>query len=337
MSAPTGSALSRSVDAVQQISGLLAVWARALRQKRLDLSFRAGDGIRIRIVERPAEWMPDDAVQRLLDDIKIVAARTLPAGTLDYGIFQTGGKQLSRAVLTVLYDEATGRPIAFNALAVLDVVMHGRSSSVIHLGLVMVDPDIRGQGLSWILYGLTCLILFVRNQFRPLWLSNVTQVPAVVGMVCETFSDVFPRPDPSARRSFEHLVLARQIMTRHRSAFGVGEEAQFDEARFVISNAYTGGSDHLKKTFQSAPKHRQEEFNQYCSKELDYERGDDVLQIGRIDLAASRRYLMTSVPRKSLPALLATVGFLVFQRFALPVLYWFSADKPWGVLRQWKQ
>lgn len=314
---------------------MLAVWLRALRQKRLDLTLRAGAGIRVRIVERPAEWMPKEVVQTLIDDVKIVAARTLPSGPLGYGVFKADGKSLSRAILTVLYDEASGRPIAFNALSVLDVAMHGRPTTVIHLGLVMVDPSIRGQGLSWILYGLTCLILFVRNQFRPLWLSSVTQVPAVVGMVSETFSEVFPTPDPRARRSFEHLLLARQIMARHRSVFGVGEEAGFDEADFVITNAYTGGSDELKKTFAAAPKHRHEQFNEFCARQLDYERGDDLLQIGRIDLAASRRYLTESVPRKSLVGLLATLGFLVFQRIALPVLYWFSPDKPWGVLRPW--
>jgi hypothetical protein len=333
--APKGSRAARRIFAMERIPGVLAVWIRALRQRRLDLSFRAGGGIRIRIVERPAEWMPRDAIQRLVDDIKTVAGRTLPSGSLDYGIFKADGRQLSRAILTILYDEASGRPIAFNALAILDVAMHGRPTNVTHLGLVMVDPDIRGQGLSWILYGLTCLILFVRNQFRPLWLSNVTQVPAIVGMVSETFSDVFPAPDPSARRSFEHLLLARQIMARHRDVFDVGEDAGFDETLFVISNAYTGGSDQLKKTFAAAPKHRHEEFNAFCARRLDYERGDDLLQIGRIDLAASRRYLLNSVPRTSLPGLLATLGFLIFQRVALPALYWFSPDKPWGVLRPW--
>jgi hypothetical protein len=313
----------------------MAVWFRALWQRRLDLTFRASGGIRIRIVERPADWMAPEAIRELLADIALVAARTLPSGSLDYGIFRSDGEQLSRALLTVLYDEASNRPVAFNALAVLDVAMHGRPTTVVHLGLIMVDPEIRGQGLSWILYGLTCLILFVRNQFRPIWLSNVTQAPAVAGMVAETFSDVFPGPDPTARRSFEHLLLARQIMARHRSAFGVGAEAGFDETRFVIANAYTGGSDALKKSFAAAPKHRHEAFNAFCARELDYERGDDLLQIGRIDLAASRRYLLNDVPRGSLPGLLATLGFLMLQRVALPVLYWFTPDKPWGVLRPW--
>ena len=104
----------------------------------------------------------------------------------------------------------------------LDVTLLGRDAEVFHLGLVMVDPGLRSHGLSWVLYGLTCLVLFVRRQLRPLWLSNVTQVPAIVGMVSETFSDVFPAPDPQVHCSFEHLVLAREIMRRH------GGEAWFE-------------------------------------------------------------------------------------------------------------
>ena len=76
----------------------------------------------------------------------------------------------------------------------------------------MVDPDAQGQGLSWVLYGLTTLVLFIRGGLRPKWISNVTQVPAVCGMVCETFSDVFPSPQAASRASFAHLQLARGIM-----------------------------------------------------------------------------------------------------------------------------
>ena len=160
----------------------------------------------------------------------------------------------------------------------------------------MVDPEVQGQGLSWVLYGLTTLVLFMRDGLRPQWISNVTQVPAVCGMVSETFSDVFPSPDAAARQSFAHLQLARGIMRKHRSVFGVGEEAGFDEARFVITDAYTGGSDALKKSFDVAPKHRDEKYNAFCARELDYVRGDDLLQIGRVDLAGARRYLLSEVP-----------------------------------------
>ena len=62
-------------------------------------------------------------------------------------------------------------------------------------------------------------------------------------------------------------------MRRHRAAFGVSEDAHFDEARFVIEDAYRGGSDHLKKRFEDAPHHREAVYNEYCAATLDYARG----------------------------------------------------------------
>jgi hypothetical protein len=158
-------------------------------------------------------------------------------------------------------------------------------------------------------------------------------VPAIVGMVSESFSDVFPRPAPDARRSFEHLALAREIMARHRHVFGVGSEAGFDEDRFVITNAYTGGSDNLKKSFDDAPKSRDAVYNEFCRRELDYRRGDDLLQLGRLDLTTAQRFVVKDVPRRSLPAVASTLAVVSLNRLILPLLYWLSADRPWGILR----
>ena len=252
---------------------------------------------------------------------------------MTYGIFSDERERLSRAVVTLICEEASGRPIAFNALSLMPVELDGEAIEVTHLGLVMVDPDVQGQGLSWVLYGLTTLVLFMRGGLRPKWISNVSQVPAVVGMVSETFSDVFPSPHPGSRQSFAHLQLARGIMAHHRAVFGVGDEAGFDEARFVITDAYTGGSDALKKSFDSAPKHRDPQYEAFCARELDYTRGDDILQLGRIDLAGARRYLLSEVPSGSLPALLATGTALALQRLVRPAVHWMDDTRPFGILR----
>jgi hypothetical protein len=179
---------------------------------------------------------------------------------------------------------------------------------------------------------LTCFLIFLRRQFRPVWISNVTQVPAVVGMVSTMFSDVWPQPGPT-RRTLTHLLLARRIMARHRGVFGVGTDAGFDEDRFVITNAYTGGSDGLKKGFDVAAKHRDAQFNDFCQARLDYDRGDDVIQLGLMDMAAVRRFLSREVPRSALLGLLVTGGIVALQRLILPVLYWFDSGKTWSILR----
>jgi len=319
--------------AASGLRGHAAFWLKALSQPTIDLTLRTHAGLRTRIVERPGLSLQKSEFDALVSQLRVVAARTLPQQSLTYGIFSGEPERLARAVVTLISEEDSGRPIAFNALSVMDVVLDGEPVDVTHLGLVMVDPDVRGQGLSWVLYGLTALVLFARDGLRPKWISNVTQVPAVVGMVSQTFSDVYPSPLPGARQSFAHLQLARCIMTQHRAVFGVGEEAGFDEARSVITNAYTGGSDALKKTFDAAQKHRSAIYNDFCERELDYSRGDDVLQLGRIDLAGARRYLLREVPHGSLPSLLMASAMLALQRLVLPIAYWMDDTRTFGTLR----
>jgi hypothetical protein len=323
----------RRPGASRRLSGNTWSVVKALSQAHIDVTLRTHAGLKTRIVESPSLSLSPSESEQLLAQLRAVAARTLPETSLDYGILSGDPDRMARAIVTLICEEKSGRPIAFNALSILDVELDGESTEVTHLGLVMIDPEVRGQGLSWVLYGLTALLLFARDGLRPKWISNVSQVPAVVGMVSETFSDVFPSPQPAPRQSFAHLQLARDIMAGHRRAFGVGADAGFDETRFVITDAYTGGSDGLKKSYDSAPKHRDEIHNAFCARELDYDRGDDVLQLGRIDLVGARRYLLRQVPSRSLPALLATAAMLLLQRWVLPVMHWIDDTRPFGILR----
>lgn len=306
-----------------------------LTTRLLDTTVSAGPGLRSRIVERPGLALAPADLAALVADVRSIARSVLSDGDLTYGIFSGDPETLSRTVLTVVYEKKSGRPVAFNALAILDADLGGRSVEILHLGLIMVRPDVRGSGLSATLYGLTCVLLFVRRQCRAVWVSSVTQVPAVVGMVAETFSDVYPGR-PGARRSFQHERLARQIMGRWRHAFGVGDEAGFDADRFVITDAYTGGSDELKKTFESAAKHRTDIYNDLCAAELDYCRGDDLLQIGQIDMRAASRYLGKVAPPNTVPGLLGRFALLMIQAGLLPLVHWLDHTQPWGSLRAWK-
>jgi hypothetical protein len=312
---------------------MLSLIYKTLKQEFLDLHLRTGGNITTRITERPGAWMTDAELTPLLQDLRTVAKRTLPDGDLTYGVLSGDRKRLADSIITVLYDRSSNAPVAFNALAAMNVTLHGRPAEVLHMGLVMVDPGVRSQGFSWVLYGLTCLVLFFRNQMRPLWLSNVTQVPAIIGMVTETFSNVFPDPNAGAHQSFEHVLLARQIMSHHRHVFGVGDDAAFDERRSIITNAYTGGSDDLKKTADQAPKHRNEIYNRFCAEQLDYGRGDDVLQLCQMTTATARRYVLKDVPRRSLPAVAGALVFVALNRLILPVVHWLSPDRHLGVLR----
>lgn len=299
----------------------------------IDLELRTGPAVDIRIVERPGRWLAPAELDALLADMRQVVARSVPGGTLDYGAVAGAKQRLDNSIVTIIYEKGTRKPIAFNALAILGVSLGGREEEVLHLGLAMVDPEFRGMGLSWALYGLTVMLIFFRRQMRPVWISNVTQVPAVLGLVDTGFTNVYPSMRQNAAPSFSHLTIARQIMRHHRDAFGVGPEASFDAERFVVANSYTGGSDNLKKTFDETAHHRDEAYNALCRTQLDYERGDDFLQLGQYDLGVARRYLLRRVPRHSLPALLVSVAFLVVGSVFLPILHWFLVGTAMGDVR----
>jgi hypothetical protein len=312
------------------------VTASGLRPRYLKLTMPVGRGLTLRIVERPGLSLPKEALDSLCADLRRIARTVLPEGELHYGVLGGDADRLANSVITIVYDKRSRAPVAFNALALMDVNLAGRPVEMLHLGLVMVDPALRGRGLSELLYGLTCVLLFLRRQCRPMRLSNVTQVPAVFGMVAETFDAVFPTPENNTNPDFAHRTLARQIMARHRHVFGVGEDAVFDEDRSLILNSYTGGSDDLKKTFDAAPKHRKESYNDFCKRALDYDRGDDVLQIGQINMNAAVRYLSRIARPGSAPWLAGALLLFAVESAILPVIYWLDDSRPWGTLRPWR-
>lgn len=290
----------------------------------------AGKYLSARIVERPGRWMDADSLAVLTGELKTVAGTVLDRKDLGYGVFQPKSDALSRSLITVLYDKKSGAPVAFNVLPILEIEWRGGIREILHLGLVMVDPNAQGRGISSMLYGFSCVLFFMRNQLRPIWVSSVTQVPAVFGLVAETYSDVFPGQGPTP--SFGHVLMARRIMETGRHSFGVGPEAAFDEQAFIIANAYTGGSDNLKKAFDEAPKHRKQDYNSLCAERLDYGRGDDFLQIGKLDLAAVHRYLRRVAPPGSALGLLATSLMIALHRLILPLFHWFDHRRQWGDL-----
>ncbi len=307
------------------------IW-RSLTKEYLYLEFSATKEMQAFIYERPGLWMSETDLALLVENLHTVAGKSLPDSALRYGVLGGDKDRLSNCIITLVRNREDDAPIAFNVLSLMPLQLHGEPIEVMHLGLVLVDPGVRSKGLSWILYGLTCVMLYMRGGLRTIWISNVTQVPAIIGLVAKGLSNTYPGLS-SNRRSFEHTAIARQIMAAHRDVFGVGADAVFDEERFVIQNAYTGGSDDLKKTFEECTKHRDPDFNEFCERELDYVRGDDFLQIGQLSLGAARSYIMSQVPRRSLSALLATFAFMLVQSVVLPIVHWFDASRPYKTLR----
>ncbi|MFQ6547483.1 hypothetical protein AADZ90_005955 [Aestuariibius sp. 2305UL40-4] len=302
----------------------------SLTERHLELTLKSGPH-RTRVLDRPGLWLPEAEREQIRQTVTALAAKVEPRGALDYGVFLDDAQVWSQLCLTLVYDRQTGTLIAFNALRWIDLEETGREP-ILHLGLAMVDPDYQSRGVSWILYGLTVMLVFMRGGLRPMRVTSVSQVPAVVGRVAQSFKDTYP-DGKADRPRFRHLRIARAIMADHRDAFGVGDDAWFEEDGFVIRNAYTGGSDAMKKAFDEAAHHRDAYINDLCRETLDYSRGDDFLQIGEMDLSIARGYLLRDVPRDSRKAVLMAGLFSVVQNWAAPAASWLNSKREWQGLR----
>jgi hypothetical protein len=271
----------------------------------IDWRLPLGGGLLFRLVERPGLLLPRAELASLVEGLRGVADRCVGVGRLRYGVLSGERERLADAVVAGVYRRATGEMVGFNAMVVLDVTLEGRPERVVHTGLCLVDPDLRSRGLCVALTAAPALLSFLRNRCAPLWFTNVTQVPAAAGVFGTALEDVFPAPGRAARPSPDHARIVSEVVARHRAAFGVGDDAVLDEEAFVIRNAYTGGSDWLKKGFADCAQHRDARFNAWCAELLDYERGDDVIQVGRMSgrqwLRVALRLFRELRPRRPLP------------------------------------
>lgn len=252
------------------------------------------------IYDRPGLWMSDRELEKLRHEIMEIG-RAGVGGELTYGVFQASRKPYENRILCVGRHLPSGEAVGFNAMVCLSLDVEGRQRDVLHLGLLVIHPKYQGQGLQGLLYGLGAFSAFRRMRESPVWLSNVTEVPAVFGAVADNFMEPYPDFKTEGPPPTEHRAVARAIMAQARHEFGVGPEAEFDDERFVIMGSYTGGSDALKKTFESAPRYRDPRANEFCRRQLDYGRGDDFLQIAKLDAATLSAILARRVPDEFRP------------------------------------
>jgi hypothetical protein len=315
------------------VLGAVTQSARALIHRHEHLFVRFPVSARLEVVmwERPGVWCSDDELAHMVADLRAVAAAGQRGKEVPlYGVLLGERADLETRVVTMVYalEEAGPKPVGFNALSYFDIPMGTQVESVLHLGLTFIDPDYQRLGLPGLLYGVTAFLLLFKSGLRGFWISNVTQVPAVVGLVSDNYADVYPHYNERVRQSFTHLVLAREIMRHHRDAFGVGEEAGFDEQSQVITNAYTGGSDELKKTWEEAPRHRLDQVNAFCQRGLDYVRGDDFLQLGRCTMRSTLMFLRSKLPEGSPARLMFQALMLLLLSAFVPIIQWLFPPDP---------
>jgi hypothetical protein len=241
--------------------------------------------IEFRIWEKPATWLSASATQQLVRDMRQVAMEAQGNEVIpNCGGLQGDLEDLKQRVINIAYDKRSNQPIGFCSQIYLEVPLQTQKETVLHTGLAYVSPAHRQQSFISTLYSLSNLVVLLKRGFRPIWISNVSQVPAVIGSASTYYTNVYPDPIHQKVQTAQHRTLFEQIVRHHSTTFGTAKSVAYDLDNHIIFDSYTGGSDNLKKTFESCSLHRNQVVNEFCKRHLNYERGDDFLQIGQLSV-----------------------------------------------------
>jgi hypothetical protein len=152
---------------------------------------------------------------------------------------------------------------------------------------VLVAPEYRGRKVMYSLYHRPLFWTFIRRPIRGFWITSTTMEPVILGSVADSFSHVHPHYRSDAPGPTEaHRAIARQFVAEHGHEIGIWEGARLDEEAFVIRDSSLGACQDLMVSFDEAAKYKVEACNAFCARTLDYGRGDEILQVGRADMAS---------------------------------------------------
>lgn len=308
------SAIGHAIDTVKRL---------AFQFDQFKCTIPLGRSLEFVVYERPGAWCSEEELNSLVKDLRQVAmagqeGREIPF----YGPLEGKRDDMAYRIISVAYDRKQNKPVGFSAQSYLPLEEGQFKTEVVHLGLIYVDPTLQGKSISYLLSLLPNILILIKSGFRNTWVSSVSQVPAVVGLVASNYSDVYPSHLKGSRQSFWHRKLASLIMSRHRSVFGVGDDATFELDHQIIRNAYTGGSDNMKKTFDQSAMHRLPEVNSMCQKNLDYERGDDYLQLGKLGHDVITGLFKNKMRNLSRVHIFLNLLLILIATGLLPVIRW---------------
>ncbi len=158
------------------------------------------------------------------------------------------------------------------------------SRKVLHLGLTCVKSEYRGKKISQKLVAKLLTGYLIRNAFLgKVWISNLACVLSSLGNVAKYFDEVYPSPRYQVCPSLQHYIVAQEINKNFRSELYIPESASFDEDRNTFINSVTGNMFE-KSEGDLQFYHRESLYNIFYKKLINFQTGDEVLQIGTMSL-----------------------------------------------------
>lgn len=195
--------------------------------------------------------------------------------------------------IIVVATDCTGRMLGFLSCVILPIPT--LQNPVIHLGLMCVRPEALCHGLTQrltrqFLQGYITSHIDVLLGIRKIWFTNCACVCRTLGAIARSLDTVYPSPQyppsngPPTRT---HALIAESIAASDalREAMYVPSSAEYDGKNSVFrGSAQT--TIFMKNKDDARYHHRDRTMTDFYQALMDWQRGDEVLQVGQLGIWA---------------------------------------------------
>ena len=254
----------------------------------------------IEVYYKPGLMVDDAELEYLTEKIK-ETAETCFTSLPDYQVMKGTREELSDKVIAVSWsDRKRSQVDGFCSSVLLPVEGIGE---VMHLGLTCVHPDARSRGLTHILTHKAVASQLLRTSplVGKLWISNCAAVLSSLVNVAVYFENVYPSPFFKNRKTEEHVMIGEAINKYYRDKMYINPDAEFDREEFIFRRSVRG-TVFQKSSSDYKYHHRNRILNSFYQQIMDFDNGDEVLQIGYASTFAAIRHMLRMNNRKIHPA-----------------------------------
>lgn len=242
---------------------------------------------RYEFLYKPGTWMTDEQLEELTTKIRETALTSFDA-LPDYQVLRGTREEFSDKVIALAWCP-DGSLAGFCSTVIFNIDGVG---DVQHLGLTVVRPQDRSNGLTHILTSRAVKGYLMKHKplFGKLWITNCAAVLSSLVNVAKYFEDIYPSPFHGKANRAIYDRIAAAIDEHYRDKIYISEDAFFDHDSYVFRKSVEGTvfkKDRNDKRFH----HRNSELNNYYKNMMNFEDGDEVLQIGYVSTLAAFRHM----------------------------------------------
>ena len=227
---------------------------------------------------QPGKWMRPIEIEEFkaqLDHVNEISGKHLR-----YGIFDpkntSDDTQKFLATSNFCLMRLAGETVGF----FYNVILEEKPIPAIHAGLVMIAKN---NGVDLLKIPYAYMAILQRRKFGDYYYTNISSTPSIIGTFSDLFSDVWPNYKGSLIRppNKEYVHVLNLLSKEYIAKYFPTDKIEIDSRRFVMK------SPQKEMGFEQDPRklsrYHNLEANLFCIYWLDYSKGEDIVQVGRVD------------------------------------------------------